>query len=146
MSYVRNICAQAGVGLNETSTDEDVLATDCDVVFAEGPVRVQVKCTSGFTLAGKTKSWRLKPEWLRKWDRSLVPVYFVIVVVPKSEPTWLTHPTDGTLHKTAAFWQRVSSSTTAKSISIPRTQRLTAATMATWHTDLLAAFTPAGAP
>lgn len=146
VSYVRNVCAQAGVGLNETSPDEDVLATDCEVVFAEGGVRVQVKCTSSFTLAGKTKSWKLKPEWLRKWDQSLVPVYFVIVVVPKSEPSWLTHPVNGTLHQTAAFWQRVPSAISTRTISVPRSQRLTASTMDTWHTDLLAVFSPAGAP
>jgi len=144
VSYMRNICAQAGFGLNETSPDEDVLATDCDVVFAEGNVRVQVKCTSGLTLAGKTKSWRLKPEWLRKWDQSLVPVYFVMVVVPKQEKAWLTHPVDGTLHRTAAFWQRVEGGRT-KSISIPRSQRLTADTLSTWHEDLIAAFSSAGA-
>src|SRR3954447_7261777 len=73
VSYVRNICAQAGFGLNETSPDEDVLATDCDVVFMEANVRVQVKCTSGLTLGGKTKSWQLKSAWLRKWEQSLLP-------------------------------------------------------------------------
>lgn len=146
VSYVRNVCAQAGVGLNETSPDEDVLATDCEVVFAEGSVRVQVKCTSGFALAGKTKSWKLKPEWLRKWDQSLVPVYFVIVVVPKSEPSWLSHPANGTMHQTAAFWERVPSGVAAKSISVPKSQRLTAATMDSWHADLLAAFTTVTTP
>ena len=39
VSYLRNICAQAGVGLNETPADEDVLAVDCDVVFPEGSVQ-----------------------------------------------------------------------------------------------------------
>lgn len=65
VSYVRNICAQAGIGLIETSPDEDVLATDCEVEFKEASVRVQVKCTSGLTIGGKTKSYSLKPEWLR---------------------------------------------------------------------------------
>ncbi len=140
VSYLRNVCAQGAVGLNETPADEDVLAVDCDVVFPEGNVRVQVKCTSGLTLDGKTKSWRLKPEWVNKWSRSKVPVYFVIVIVPKTESTWLTHTADGTLHRTAAFWQRVSSEST-KSISIPKAQRLTAATLQLWHDDFLASYT-----
>lgn len=144
VSYVRNVCAQAGLGLTETSPDEDVLAVDCTVDFRESPVRVQVKCTSGLTLGGQTKSYRLKPEWLRKWDASKVPVYFVIVVVPRLEQSWLTHQSDGTFHKTAAFWKRVPSGDTAKSIAIPKSQRLTAETMYAWHEDLLAAFTPAG--
>lgn len=145
VSYVRNICAQSGVGLTETSPDEDVLATDCTVDFKEGGVRVQVKCTSGLSLGGKTKSYGLKPEWLRKWDESLVPVFFVIVVVPKQERLWLAHQADGTLHKTAAFWQRVPQSAKAKSISIPKAQRLTTETLPVWHAELLAAFLPAGA-
>lgn len=144
MSYVRNICAQAGVGLTETSPDEDVLATDCEVEFKEASVRVQVKCTSGLTIGGKTKSYTLKPEWLRKWDESLVPIYFVIVVVPRREATWLDHQADGTYHRTAAFWQRVPRSG-AKSIYIPKTQRLTTDTLPIWRAELLAAFTPAGA-
>lgn len=146
VSYLRNICAQAGVGCVETSPDEDVLAVDCEVVFAEGIVRVQVKCTSSFTLASKTKYWKLKAEWLGKWGQSLLPVYFVIVVVPKSEASWLAHPLDGTMHMTAAFWRRVPLSFAAKSLSIPKTQRLTATTIATWHIDMLAAFSPGVAP
>jgi hypothetical protein len=144
VSYVRNVCAQAGFGLNETSPDEDVLATDCDILFAEGNVRVQVKCTSGSSLGGKTKSWRLKPEWLRKWDQCHLPVYFILVVVPSKEPSWLEHRADGTLHRTAGFWQRVRTEQLGKSISIPRTQRLTASTLPSWHRDLLAVFQPGG--
>lgn len=145
VSYVRNICAQAGLGLNETSPDEDVLATDCDVLFAEGNVRVQVKCTSGLALGGWTKSWSLKPTWLRKWEHSQLPVYFVLVVVPKNEPSWLEHLADGTMHRTAAFWQRVRAEQLDGSISIPKGQRLTAETLNSWHSDLLAVFRPAGA-
>jgi hypothetical protein len=142
VSYVRNVCAQAGFGLNETSPDEDVLATDCDVVFMEANVRVQVKCTSRLTLGGKTKSCQLKPGWLRRWEQSVVPVYFVLVVVPPSEPTWLDHRADGTMHRTAAFWQRVRTEQLDKAISIPKIQRLTAETLSIWHRDLLAAFSP----
>lgn len=145
VSYLRSVCAQAGVGFSETSPDEDVLAIDCEVAFAEGSVRVQVKCTSGLTLAGKTKSWRLKSAWLQKWHQSLVPVYFVLVVVPKNESAWLTHPADGTLHKSAAFWERVPSSVAATSISIPKSQRLTVDTLEVWHADFLASYTKVGA-
>jgi Domain of unknown function (DUF4365) len=146
VSYVRNVCAQAGFGFNETSPDEDVLATDCDVQFAEGNVRVQVKCTSTLTIEGKTKSWRLKPSWLRRWEQSVLPVYFVLVVVPTKEPTWLEHSPNGTMHRTAAFWQRVLTDKLDSSISIPKKQRLTAATLNSWHHDLMAVFQPGGTP
>lgn len=131
--------------MTETSPDEDVLATDCTVDFKEGVVRVQVKCTSGLTIDGESKNYTLKPEWLRKWDDSLIPVYFVIVVVPRREQDWVAHHGDGTFHMTAAFWQRVPNGTRAKRIYIPKEQRLTADTLPVWHAELRAAFSPAGA-
>lgn len=145
VSYVRNVCAQAGYGMNETSPDEDVLAIDCEVLFQEASVRVQVKCTSQLTIAGKTKSWKVRPEWINAWAGSKVPVYFVLVVVPKSEPKWLEHKPDGTFHRTAGFWTRVDATTLGKSISIAKTSRLTAATLTTWRNDLRALFGGAAA-
>lgn len=133
------------MGLTETSPDEDVLATDCAVNFKEADVRVQVKCTSGLTIGGKTKSYSLKQEWLRKWDDALVPVYFVIVVVPKIEQTWLQHQADGTFHKTAAFWARAPKGGVTKSVTIPKTQRLTVSTVPLWHADLMAMLTAGAA-
>ncbi|GAA4536419.1 DUF4365 domain-containing protein [Amycolatopsis samaneae] len=144
VSYLRNVCAQAGVGLNETSPDEDVLATDCDVRFPEGTVGVQVKCTSRLTLGGKTKTWRLKEEWIRKWEQCLLPVYFVLVVVPARHPSWLEHLAEGTMHHTAAFWQRIDTDRLGRSLVIPKAQRLTAETFSIWHRDLLAVFRPGG--
>ena len=44
VAYVRSICAQAGVNLQETSPDEDVLAVDCDIKFSGGGAHFQ--CTS----------------------------------------------------------------------------------------------------
>jgi len=84
----------------------------------------------------------LKPEWIRKWDQSLLPVYFVIVVVPRKEHVWLDHPISQTVHRTAAFWKRIETGMLGSSISVPKSQRLTAATLARWHTDLIAAFSP----
>jgi hypothetical protein len=58
VAYVRTICAQAGVAFNETSLDEDVLAIDADVKFREATVGLQIKCTSGLSLSGRSASWR----------------------------------------------------------------------------------------
>ena len=143
VSYVRNICAQAGFGLTETSPDEDVLATDCDVVFEEGHVRVQVKCTSTLKIGGRRASWPLKEYWIRKWAKSKLPVYFVLVIVPSEHGQWLHHRPSGTLHRTAAFWARIRPDDLSTKIAIPKEQRLSAETLVTWHSDLLEAFTPA---
>jgi hypothetical protein len=49
------------------------------------------------------------------------------------------------LHKSAAFWERVPSEVAAKSISIPKSQRLTVDTLDVWHADFLASYTKVGA-
>jgi hypothetical protein len=146
VSYVRNVCAQAGYGLTETSADEDVLATDCEVQFKEVSVRVQVKCTSSMKIGGRRASWPLDEQWIRKWDECLVPVYFVLVIVPNDAATWLDHLADGTLHRTAAFWRRVRTDELGTRIAIPKNQRLSAATLPEWHSDLVHLFTPGGQP
>ena len=141
VSYVRSICAQAGVGMTETSPDEDVLAVDCDVKFVESSVGVQVKCTSQFTITGRQSSWKIEPSWRDSWAKSKVPIYFVLVIVAGEAPDWLEHRQKATLHHTAAFWCRVDKlSSDAKSVTVPKSQRLTVATMETWHADLSACF------
>lgn len=140
VAYLRSICAHGGVGLLETSPDEDVIAVDCEIQFAEANVRVQVKCTSGLTIGGATKSWRVSETWVGHWRASLVPVYMVIVVVPDDVVDWLEHVNDGTMHRTAAFWGRVDTVSDAPSITIPREQRLTVDTLVLWRTELLRVF------
>ena len=141
VTYLRNVCAQAGVGFEETPPGEDVLAVDCEVKFAESSVRVQVKCTSRLTIKGLTKSVDLDKVWRLKWSQSIIPVYILIVIVPTNSSTWLEHTDEGTMHKTAAFWARVDFGMVKRSIKIPKSQRLTADTMKVWHEDLLAPFT-----
>ena len=145
ISYLRNICAHAGVGLTETSPDEDVLAVDCDVSFPAASVRVQVKCTSSFKIGGYSASWSIKPQWREKWQDSAVPVYFVIVIVPSKLPLWLDHNSGGTFHHTAAFWSKIDASKLGTTISVPKSNRLTMATLPEWNNDLLACFTSGGA-
>lgn len=146
ISYLRNICAQSGVPLTETEPDEDVMAVDCSVNFYEADVRVQVKCTSQYELANdRNLRWPIEEGWIRKWDRSFLPVYFVLVIVPEDSHTWLDHPDDGTMHLTAAYWRRIEPDQLVSSISILRTQRLTVDTMKVWHTDLMSVCYPDGA-
>lgn len=143
VSYLRNICNQAGAGIVEVSPDEDVLAVDCLVMFREADVRVQVKCTSSFKLVGgTTASWPVEENWLEKWKAASLPVYFVLVVVPDTSESWITHEPHLTLHNTGAFWCRIESATLGTRISLPKSQRLKADTLALWHADLLAALSP----
>jgi hypothetical protein len=107
VSYVRNVCAQAGVPFMETEPDSDVHAVDCGVTFPAAEIRVQVKCSSQFKMSGKTATWSIEPDWVRKWERALVPVYFVLVIVPEHWSVWLNHEPTQTVHTTGAFWGRV---------------------------------------
>jgi hypothetical protein len=132
--------------LNETSADEDVLAADCDIVFREANVRVQVKCTSKFTIGGASASWPVESAWLRKWEESALPIYFVLVIVPRNLPTWIDHNASGTMHRTAAFWRRLKADEIGKTVSVPKTQRLTRSTLDQWHLDMLRTFTPGESP
>jgi hypothetical protein len=146
VSYLRNVCAQAGVGLTETEPDEDVLAVDCAVQYPELAVRVQVKCTSRLTIRGRTKSIPVDESWIEKWSRSLVPVYLLVVIVPSEVSEWLEHVDEGTMHRTAAFWKRVDRGVALPSVKIPKGQRLTVDTISLWHKELLANFESSGEP
>jgi hypothetical protein len=141
-AYLRAICSHAGVGFTETTIDEDVLAIDGKIEFAVGDARVQVKCTGQFRIhGGETASWPAEAAWWAKWHKSRVPVYFVIVMVdPDDQRRWLEHLGNGTLCRTAAFWVRVDQMIESRSVTVPKSQRLTADTLAEWAADVDASF------
>jgi hypothetical protein len=139
---MRAICSQAGVGFEETSIDEDVLAVDGSVVFRPASARVQIKCTGQLRIgSGETATWHAEPGWWAKWHDSGVPVYFVVVIVdPDVQTRWLAHRQDGTMHHAAAFWVRVDQMSEGAGITVPKTQRLTADTLHIWAADVEACF------
>ncbi|MFJ7218955.1 DUF4365 domain-containing protein [Amycolatopsis sp. NPDC098790] len=141
LAYLRSICSQAGVGFNETSPDEDVFAVDADVKFPEGTVSVQVKCTGGFKIGGNSASWHIEPIWRDKWNRSKVPVYFVLVILdPDLRPEWVTQESSGTSHQSAAFWVRVDNIAETTRLHVPKENRLSWETLLIWRRELLARF------
>ncbi|MFI9156559.1 DUF4365 domain-containing protein [Kitasatospora aureofaciens] len=144
VSYVRSIVSQAGVGFTETPPDEDVLAVDGTVDFAVASARVQIKCTAGFSIAGKSATWQSELHWREQWSQSLLPVYFVLVILDVDDrPQWINHHESGTDHRAAAFWVRVNQTETGDKIRIPKAQRLTADVLRLWHQEVEACFTPA---
>ncbi|WP_280316949.1 DUF4365 domain-containing protein [Nocardia wallacei] len=142
VAYVRAVCSQAGVGFQETSPDEDVLAVDGLVMFEATQVRLQVKCTGQFRIrGGSTATWPIDEAWRRRWNRSWHPVYFVLVIVdPDDQASWLHHHDDATLHRAAAFWVRVDTLPEGQNIAVPKTQRLTADTLPLWLDEAEASF------
>ncbi|GAA3549985.1 hypothetical protein GCM10022222_36920 [Amycolatopsis ultiminotia] len=72
-------------------------------------MRGQVKCTGQFRIkGGATATWQVEEAWRRRWERSGLPVYFVLVFVDPDDPvSWLHHDATATLHRAAAFWVRV---------------------------------------
>lgn len=141
-AYLHAVCSQAGVGLDEVTIDEDVLAIDAKIAFAIGDARVQIKCSGQFRInGGETASWPAEPGWWNKWHRSKVPVYFIIVMVdPDDQTQWLQHSDHGTFSGTAAFWVRVDRLPETSSITVPKEQRLTADTLLLWRDELDACF------
>ena len=146
VAYLRALCSQAGVGLTEISVDEDVLAIDAMINFAVAEARVQVKCTGQFRKNGSgATTWPAEEKWWAKWNKSGVPVYFIVIVVdPDVQAHWLDHRVDGTMHHAAAFWVRVDRMAAAPSIRVPRKQRLTVSTFREWAADVDACFAPQG--
>jgi hypothetical protein len=144
VAYFKAVCSQAGIGFSETPIDEDVLAVDGTVNFAEAPVMVQIKCTGRFRVTGgATASWPAEATWREKWKKSRLPVYFVLVIVDPDEQTaWLDHRQDDTVLKSAAFWVRVDQESEGVSITVPKNQRLTSATFKLWYNEMEASFTP----
>lgn len=143
VAYVRAVCSQAGVGFGETSPDEDLLAVDAEVKFREANAHVQIKCTSQYNLDQTPLRWSVTPEWRRKWEACLLPVYFVLVVLDTpARADWLTHPLDGTMYRAAAYWTRVNGTISSPSVQLERTRRLTIDTMNHWSLDVRACFNP----
>ncbi|WP_156165006.1 DUF4365 domain-containing protein [Demequina silvatica] len=145
--YMRGIASQAGCGFDETSPGEDTLAIDYTLSFPEAGVRVQVKTTKRYAVDGQEPelTYSVEDSWVQKWSRVQVPLYFVIVVVPASSEAWVAHEDAGTsLPGTAAYWVRLSPRQfeSSKTIRVPRSQRVTAATMELWHADVLELFRP----
>jgi hypothetical protein len=142
VAFVSAICCHAGVEFKETSPDADVLAVDGTVQFESGPARVQIKCTGRFRITSQgTASWPAEAHWWAKWHKSKIPVYFVLVIVdPDDQFQWLNHLADSTLHKSAAFWVRVDKMAASESVVVPKAQRLTAATLIDWASDVEACY------
>ena len=136
VAYLESICAQAGVAFGETRADEDIMAVDAFVHFPKASSRVQLKCTSQFKLAGKSLTMTLEPGWVASWTTSIVPVYFVVVIVPAIIPDWIAYPLTSTSHKTAAFWVRFDPKVHKTKITVPKSQRVTLETIHTWKSDL----------
>lgn len=145
VAYLRSVCSQAGVGFKETSPDEDVRAIDGEIDFDVAPAAVQVKCTGKFKIdGGRTATWPADVVWRKKWNKIKIPVYFVLVLVdPDIQANWLEHRNDGTMQHAAAFWVRVNQ-LTGDSVTVPKSQRLTAETLNEWAEDVTACFTAGG--
>lgn len=138
VAYMRSICAQAGVGFTETSPDEDNLAIDGAIEFTRISVRVQIKCTSRFQVAGKRATLDLEPSWVENWSQNLVPTYIVLVKVPPAIPDWIVHNAGTTRHHAIAYWVKFDPGQHQTKMVFRATQRLTVDTLHQWRDDTYA--------
>ena len=147
--YMRAIAGQAGCLFTEPDSGEDALAVDHSIGFPEGPVYVQVKTTKRHAVNGTNPefTYTAHDDWIRKWTGALLPIYFVVVLVPEDSAQWLEHDGDGTrMVRTAAYWCLIDPGQFAhsKTVHVPRSQRVTADTLVGWRSDLVGLFTPIG--
>lgn len=142
VSYLQNICAQAGFPFDETGADQDVQAIDGVVKLRRGAVNVQVKCSSRYPVNSTAPiAFSLERTWLDLWREFLGPVYLVMVLVPNGRiDDWIDHVAAETIHKTAAFWLKFDPQMTGLTVHIPRSNRLNMDTFQIWHHDLVAAY------
>lgn len=141
MTYLRNICAQFGVGLDETSSDEDVHGFDCAVKYRIGSVPVQVKCTSKNFSRDTHLTMPVEDGWKEAWTGyTSGPAYFLVVRVPETAEEWIDHAVDHqTTHRAAAYWERIDKREIGSSIQVQRSNRFSASTLQGWYEDVLRA-------
>lgn len=132
-AYMRALCAHAGAMFTESSVDEDIMAIDGAVDFARMPVRVQIKCTSKFSVSGSRLTLPLEPAWIKKWAASDTPVFVVVVKVPGDIPGWLDYDVAFTRHNTVAYGRRYEKATDVKSMVFTGADRLTSESIYDWR-------------
>lgn len=137
ISYLSDVCAEAGVGMIETRAGEDHYAIDAYVRLSRGMASVQVKCTTAqFTLNPPHHiTWGITEDWWTKWCQDSAPTFVLLVHVPDETSKWIDYSKDDTtLHHTAAYWVQVDKtmSPRPKSVVLPRAQRFTKSTLGDW--------------
>jgi hypothetical protein len=138
VAYLRALCATAGVGLAETSPDEDVDAIDATIKFARASAEVQVKCTSGFRVGTGSATLALEPGWVSKWSEALHPVFVVLVKVPLGFHEWIDFEETFTSHRTVAFGKRFEKSQHSRAMTFSQQDQLTADTLYEWRDQVYA--------
>lgn len=140
VAYLRNICAQSGYGMSETSPGEDAMAIDCKIECYSGDIRVQVKCTEkDFTSQLDHLSMPVEDGWKEKWSAyGIYPAYFLVVRVPRGCDNWIVQNGDHTtLHQTAAYWTKIDVASIGSSIKVSKSKRFTSETVSAWENELL---------
>jgi len=142
VSYLRNICAQAGLAVTETSIDEDVQSVDAKIDFQIGNVYVQIKCIGNSILDSPNDIViQLKKNWIENWRPIRLPLYIVAVLVEDDyHDKWISHEPTYTTHKANAYWIKFDREIKGKTVRIPRANRLSMDTFNSWSSDLDGAF------
>ncbi|MFA5606103.1 MAG: DUF4365 domain-containing protein [Leucobacter sp.] len=136
VAYLRSLAAHAGVGLQETSPDEDVDAVDVTLKFGRASAEVQVKCSGQFKVGNNPATLQLEPGWVEKWTESLVPVYVILVKVPSVVSDWIEGKPSSTVHRTVAFGKRFDPAIHKTTMKFVRADRITAETLYDWRDEV----------
>jgi hypothetical protein len=135
VAYVRKVCAHAHIGFTETSPQEDVLGLDGHVDYDAGTVRLQVKATTRWAVAGSRETLRLTLDsgWAEKWSRQKTPAFLVAVLLGRDVSSWVTYDIGETRVAACALWVRIDGTPAdATHIDLHRGQRFTVETINDW--------------
>ncbi len=144
VAVLDTLVTAAGYDMTEPRPGADMLAYDSTVSFPEGDVRVQIKTTHKYSLGGSNSrlTYSATDHWIESWSQTLMPVYFVVIVVPKGDSSgWHEHVDAGTmLRSTGGFWNRIRAADFAdgnRSVAALRSQRLGVDSVEQWRRELL---------
>lgn len=133
--YLQLIASEAQTTVMFAQQDQDINAIDAQLDFLEAPLRVQLKCTSSLTVTDRGLRFPLKEEWIRKWRRSPLPVYLLVIVL-SSDADWITHAPPSTITNATAYWARVDNvEPDARSILIGPNNTVDNNTIASWFDE-----------
>lgn len=135
--YLQLIASEARTTVMFTQQDQDINAIDAQLDFLEAPLRVQLKCTSSLTITDRGLRFQLKKEWIRKWRRSPLPVYLLVIVLGR-DTDWIRHEPPMTIADATAYWARVDTiDPNTPSILISPDNTVDNTTIASWFDDFV---------
>lgn len=137
--YTRSLfIAAAGAQRLATAKPEpDVDGIDLLLSYPRAAVGVQLKSTYSLKFNRKgVLRFPVKGTWVTNWRRPAIPPRLVLYVLDSDPTTWCRHRGLGEMHRVHAYWATLHREVSAPSVTIERSNRFTASTLAAWGQEV----------